>query len=292
MPGGSSLMVNNTNNKINEFTKSQIKHQAVLLYIQEVKTRDELGLKNIRSFDMSVLQPVLTQHPSKYHSEVRRLVTYRSIARMSKTESKRIYEGYVLEHGYHRQIFVHHMDTNNHELNVTNSKERKLGASNQLDEVSHVVQQTTMDIAETMFYAFHKFHLLPHGGSDRFIQQSTEHEILTRGNNGQGGAVHHIRMDQPKNVSHDCVRVLYPGSFELSTFDNCGLDKVALLDYVLTRGKFKKKSRDSGFARRVTMGWTRKQASKHPKTKYHQGIQLPLMNIQAIESMPVLLICL
>jgi len=129
-------------------------------------------MKNIRSFDMGVLQPVLAQPPLKYHAHVRKLVTYKSIVCRSKTESNRIYEGYVLEHGYHRQIFVHHTDTNNHELKVTNSRERKLSASNQLDEVSHVVQQTTIGIAKT--YAFHKFHLLPHGGCDRFTQQSTK----------------------------------------------------------------------------------------------------------------------
>jgi hypothetical protein len=33
MPGGLSLTVNNTNNEMNEFTKRQVKHQAVLLYI-------------------------------------------------------------------------------------------------------------------------------------------------------------------------------------------------------------------------------------------------------------------
>lgn len=90
--------------------------------------------------------------------------------------------------------------------------------------------------------------------------------------------MHHIRMDQPKNVYHNCARLLYPGLSELSAFDDCGLDKEALLDYVLTGGNFKARSRDSGFARRLTMGWNRKQTSTHPKTKYYKAVQLPLIN--------------
>jgi hypothetical protein len=242
-------------------------------------------MDRIRDFCGTVLYPILQQHPEIHHEELKKLVTLKKIAGRSKTEKKRIYEGHVLEHGYHRQIFVHHMDTLDHELKVTNSKDRKLAASTQLYELSHVVKQTSIDIADNMFYAFHKFHLLPHGGCCRLTQQSTEQEVLKKGNNGNGADVHHIRMDVPKNISHNCARVLYPGSSELSAFDDCGLNKEALLDYVLTRGKFKARSRDSGFARRVTMGWTRKQTSTHPMTRYYKGVQLPLMNTKAIESM-------
>jgi len=285
MPGGASIRILNSEDKMDVFTKKKVRHQAVLLYLQEVKKRDALGLKNIRNFAVNILYPVLEQQPNKYHEEITKLVTNKYIARRSKTEQKRIYEGYVLEHGYHRQIFVHNMNTNNHELKCTNSKIRKLAASQQLDEVQHVITQTTIDIAETMFYAFHQFHLLPHGGCCRLTQQSSEKVILSCGNNRNGSTVYHIRMDIPKNVSHNCARVLYPGSTQLDQFENCGLDKAALLDYVLKKGKFKKKSRDSGFARRITMGWTRKQTSTHPKTKYYKGIQLPLMNTKAIDSM-------
>jgi hypothetical protein len=109
------------------------------MYIQKVKKRDALGLKNIRDFKGGVLYPVLAQLPLTYHAEATRLITQQSISRRSKTEGKRIYEGYILKHGYHRQIFVHHMNTNNHELKVTNSKDQKLYASKQLDEVANVV---------------------------------------------------------------------------------------------------------------------------------------------------------
>jgi hypothetical protein len=136
-----------------------------------------------------------------------------------------------------------------------------------------------------MFYAFHQFHLLPHGGCCRLTRQSTENEVKTKGNNGNGAAVHHIRMNQPKNTSHKCARVLYPGSAELSAFDDCGLDKEGLLQYVLKKGNFKERSRDSGFARRITMGWTWKQSSTHAKTKFYRGVQLPLINTKALESM-------
>jgi hypothetical protein len=168
---------------------------------KKVQKRDALGTTG------GVLYPVLAELPLRYHAEVTRLVTLQSISRRSKTEGKRIYEGYILEHGYHRQIFVHHMNTNNHELNITNSKDRMLAASKQLDEIAHVVQQTTIDIADNMFYAFHQFHLLPHGGCNCQSQQSTENGVKTKSNNGNGAAVHHIRMDQPRNMSHKCVRV-------------------------------------------------------------------------------------
>jgi hypothetical protein len=73
-----------------------------------------------------------------------------------------------------------------------------LYASKQLDEVANVVQQNTIDIADHMFYAFHQFHLLPHGGCCRLTQQTTENKVNTKGNNGNGADVHHIRMDKPK----------------------------------------------------------------------------------------------
>ena len=268
------------------FLKRKVIHQAVMLYIQEVKKRDALGMKNIRDFLGTVLKPVLAKLNPTHHAEAKKYITLRKISDRSKTESKRQYDGLVLEKGYHRSLFVHHMSTKNHQLKYTNSKDIKLSVRNQLDEVHLVVQQTTIDIADHMFYGFHQFNLLPHGGCAQLSQQSTEKIVQKQGNYGTGASIYHIRMDVPKNVSHKCVRVLYPGSVELSAFDDCELNKVQLLEYVLNEGKFKKKSRDSGFARRITMGFTRKQGPAHTKNTFYKGIQLPLVNTDAIEGMP------
>ena len=139
-------------------------------------------MKNIRDFLGTVLKPVLAKLNPTHHAEAKKYITLRKISDRSKTESKRQYDGLVLEHGYHRSLFVHHMNTKNHKLKYSNSKDIKLSVRNQLDEVHLVVQQTTIDIADHMFYGFHQFNLLPHGGCSQLSQQSTEKIVQKQGN--------------------------------------------------------------------------------------------------------------
>ena len=191
-------------------------------------------------------------------------------------------------HGYSNQLFVHKINpTLDHSLKSHKTKKEKSENRGQLCEIEKVLEQISIDISNhSMFYCFKGFHARPHGSIPWTDRRTSEKRLREEGNLGSGSIIHHIRLDDVVNKEHKCVRVCYPGSHELKSFSFFDESKRhELLQFVIDNGKRQSGKRDDGFAKRWTTGYTQKQGEFNAKTRYIDGVQIPLINTDKLENM-------
>lgn len=193
-----------------------------------------------------------------------------------------------IRHGYSNQLFVHKINpTLDHSLKSHKTKKEKSENRGQLCEIEKVLEQISIDISNhSMFYCFKGFHARPHGSIPWTDRRTSEKRLREEGNLGSGSIIHHIRLDDVVNKEHKCVRVCYPGSHELKSFSFFDESKRhELLQFVIDNGKRQSGKRDDGFAKRWTTGYTQKQGEFNAKTRYIDGVQIPLINTDKLENM-------
>lgn len=178
------------------------------------------------------------------------------------------------------------MNPGPHNLLMHQHQHIKHAVREKLSETDKVNEQISVDICDQMFYCFKGFHKLPHGSSDWNGQHASETTLLLKGNNNRGAKVYHIKLDDVINSDHDCIRVCYPQSNKLKSFDFFGHGKKReLLIFMLKQGKLQEGKRDKGGeARRMTVGYSQKQPGAKV-TRYIGDVLLPFLQTKGINCM-------
>ena len=182
-----------------------------------------------------------------------------------------------LIHLHSQFIYIHKMIPNkHHQLATTNSK-HKHQYRHALCEAHFVQEAIHVDVASRMLYCFKGFEKCPHGSSE--VEDRDKHDLILKlsGNELKGASIHNITYDQIKNNENDNIKVCYPGSFEIYKFECLKLHHNEWLEFVLHNGS-SSISRDpklSGVSSRITLGFTPKQPTTHPKTSYYKNTLKP-----------------
>ena len=114
-----------------------------------------------------------------------------------------------------------------------------------------------------LLYSWKGFHKCPHGTAKIEDAKKYENSIKYNGNGFNGGTVTNFCHDKHTHTKEKIVRVAYPGSAEISEFNNLNVKEHMWLEFVLQEGLLINK-RDScgqdGISARIRFGYTQKQS--------------------------------
>ena len=122
------------------------------------------------------------------------------------------------------------------------------------------MHQLSFDITNRQFYIFANLRTLPHGSAERGEKDKAD-KLLWK----KGVILNHIEASSGSNVGYDHIKTIYPGSPEMTKFDD--IDFVQLmLQMILNGGIFIGGKRDNNQApvsivKRITVGFNQKQGS-------------------------------
>jgi hypothetical protein len=84
-----------------------------------------------------------------------------------------------------------------------------------------------------------------------------------------------ITCDESKNISCSDIKIFYPGSQEILTFELLKIHHNYWLQLVLKYGISSKSRDEGGIGKRITVGWVQKQPFSYPKSKKYKGLLKP-----------------
>jgi hypothetical protein len=179
---------------------------------------------------------------------------------------------------YYKYVYVQDMVSADHSLKESLPVHRKMVARSQLHDISLICSQLSFEIGARMFYCSNNLTNRPHGSSLSNTKPATDYQLDIM-------QIPHasIKTTQIRNPNHHVARVVYPGSSEISLFEQIGLDEKGLVEHVLRRGETPTAAkRDAcvgpGIVKRINLGYGQEQGDNSPNSRFLNGHCLPFLD--------------